>query len=82
MPTTTTTPTGYVLTKDNRRRRKQGRQAARAGAADSYDPTDPPTAITDALVNLMHYAEEIGVSFDTHLRVARNHYTAERTGEE
>lgn len=74
--------TKYVLTTENERRCEQGRQAAVAGSGDLFDDEDATTAITDTLANLMHYAQMIGADFEDQLRIARNHFDVEATGEE
>lgn len=49
------------------------------GPDHEMDPGDYQAGITDALVNLMHFAEREDMSFDRAADSARMHYEREKT---
>jgi hypothetical protein len=64
---------------------EDGRQAAahatygRHATANQLSAEDAESGLTDALTNLMHFADNYGLDFEDRLENARTHYEVERT---
>jgi hypothetical protein len=71
---------------------QRGAAAVEAGSGEFADSAEPPEQnLSDTLTNLMHWADYLNanlahgeepVSFENALRIATNHHSEERAGEE
>lgn len=57
-----------------------GRRGVESGQPDNSATADPQTALTDALANMMHFADQWGADWQRAYESAQGHFAAEKDG--